>query len=93
MARYYEWQKFPYIYSTSPIDYWYGAELASAEETQRVLSQMPEEPRYDDVFKVLFPTDTQLTPIYICKADNNGTTYIFSDFDIMSAISWWRVAR
>lgn len=40
MARYYE--KFSHIYSASPIDLWYGAELASAEETQRVLSQMPE---------------------------------------------------
>ena len=45
---------------------------------------MPEEPRDGSVYKLYVPCpDTfQLEPIYLCKAENNGTVYIFSDIPV-----------
>ena len=65
-----------------PIDFWEKAELADRIIQDAVLEQMPETPRDGDVYKLVIPDPPMLREIYLCKADNNGTTYIFSDFDI-----------
>lgn len=76
--------EFKFIYRIPPIDFWANAIIASEEESARVLDQMPEEPRENIVFKTYVPGDTELIPVYICKADNNGDTYVFSDEDFVS---------
>ncbi len=73
---------FSFIWWIPPIDFWEGAIVASAEETDRVLEQMPEEPREKVVYKTYVPGDTELTPVYMCKASNNGTTYLFANNDV-----------
>ena len=75
-------EKFNHIWWTFPIDFWENAIVAGDEEAQRVLSQMPEEPRDNLVFKTYMPWDGELAVIYMCKADNNGTIYLFSDENI-----------
>lgn len=81
-------EKFKFIYYMSPIDFWENAIIPSDIETARVLKQMPEEPRTQDVYKLYFPTEISLTPIYLCKAENNGTVYIFSDYNLKSWCEW-----
>ena len=73
---------FRYIWDHSPIDWWYGAQIAGPEETARVLADMPENSRDDIVFKTFMPDDCEFVPVYFCKASNNGTVYIFSDYDV-----------
>ena len=73
---------FKHIYQMDPIDFWEKAELADRIIQDAVLEQMPETPRDGDVYKLVIPDPPMLREIYLCKADNNGTTYIFSDFDI-----------
>ena len=73
---------FKYIWRIPPIDFWAGAMIADASETKKVLNSMPEEPRSETVYVTYVPGDTELTPVYICKADNNGTTYLFADEDV-----------
>lgn len=75
--------EFKHIYQCQPIDYWEKAELADDIIAEEVLKQMPEEPRYRDVYKLLVPAPPSLTEIYLCKADNNGTVYIFSNSDLL----------
>ena len=70
-----------------PIDFWERAELADQIIQEAVLEQMPESPRDGKVYKILFPNPPYLTEIYLCKADNNGTIYIFSNFNIKNVIS------
>ena len=79
--------EFKYIYWTFPIDWWGNAIIATEEETNRVLYQMPEEPRDKRVYKlyVPYPGGSEIVPIYLCKADNNGTVYIFSDYFVYNA--------
>lgn len=74
--------RFEHIYMSPPIDWWGNAILATEEESGRVLSQMPEEPRDGNVYKlyVPYPNGFKIVPIYLCKAENNGTVYIFSDY-------------
>ena len=72
------------IWSGTPIDFWGNAVIASAEESDRVLRQMPEAPRAKIVFKTYLPCDCELIPVYMCKADNNGTVYFFSDKNFMN---------
>ena len=74
--------KFKNIYEAEPIDFWDRAELADEYTTAAVLEQMPETPRDGKVYKIPFPNPPELSEIYLCKADNNGTIYIFSNFDI-----------
>ncbi len=66
----------------SPIDFFEGAMIASEEEAERVIDQMPEHPRHNVVFKVWVPDEMCFTPVFICKADNNGDTYLFADRDV-----------
>ena len=73
-----------HVYCLEPIDYWDNAEPAESIIADEVLRLMPEEPRDDRVYKLVIPTPPCLREIYLCKADNNGTVYIFSDFDITS---------
>lgn len=73
---------FKYVWKISAIDFFEGAMIASENEKERVLKQMPEEPRYDVVFKVWVPGDVEFTPVFVCKADNNGDTYLFADDDV-----------
>lgn len=77
---------FKYIWRIPPIDFWAGAMIAGALETKKVLNSMPEEPRSETVYVTYVPGDTELTPVYICKADNNGTTYLFADEDVFEFI-------
>lgn len=75
---------FKYIYEIAPIDYWENALVPSMEEADRVLAQMPEEPRDFRVYKLLMfkNGEYELFPVYLCKAENNGIVYIFSDIDL-----------
>lgn len=74
--------KFKYVYSMDPIDIWEKAERADSIIEEAVIRQMPECPRYPEVFKLVMPDPPMLREVYLCKADNNGTIYIFSDFDL-----------
>ena len=75
---------FKYIFSIPPIDFWENALCAGLEAETEVLELMPEEPRDGQVYKLLIPNpgDPELEPIYLCKADNNGTVYIFANVDL-----------
>ena len=74
---------FRHIWRGLPIDFWEYAMVANIDEEARVLRQMPEEPRDGSVFKVYVPFDCCLVPLFMCKADNNGSVYFFCDFDIV----------
>lgn len=76
--------KFRYMYKIGPIDYWEGCEIASFDETDRVLRQMPEPARGSIVFRTYVPAPKifSIVPIFMCKAENNGTVYIFCDTEI-----------
>jgi hypothetical protein len=80
---------FPYIYEMAPIDFWDNCLTPSMEEEERVLKQMPEKPRIPTVYKLLyfFAGECELFPIFLCKADNNGTVYVFSDRSLYSALN------
>lgn len=80
----YESEKFAYVWSSPPIDFWEGAIICTIEERERVMAQMPEPARNDIVLKTFMPGDIIMRPIYMCKADNNGSIYYFSDFDFIS---------
>lgn len=70
------------IYMLPPIDFWQKAEEADDIIRDAVLKQMPEYPRDGIVYKLIFPSPPDLIEVYLCKADNNGTTYMFSNYDI-----------
>lgn len=80
--------KFNFIYEMSPIDIWEGALIPSPEESERVLDQMPEGSRDGSVYKVMmfYNGMNDLFPVYLCKADNNGTVYVFSDINLKDAL-------
>lgn len=80
---------FKYVWAHEPIDWWCGACVADLEETERVLGAMPEEPRENIVFKIVMPDGYELVPVYFCKASNNGTVYIFSDYDVNKDYDGW----
>jgi hypothetical protein len=73
-----------HIFSIAPIDNWAGATIANSKETERVLSMMPETPRDNTVYKipVVIGGCPELAAAYLCKADNNGTVYIFTNVDL-----------
>ena len=81
-----------YVYATAPIDFWEGAMYASNRERELVLRQMPEEPRDGEVYKLylFIPGECELTPVLLCKADNNGTVYVFSERELPyePSLSW-----
>lgn len=70
-----------YVYSLSePVDFWTGAQILDDPALEEViLEMMPEAPRVPVILKVFFPYKNSLEPIYLCKADNNGTTYMFTE--------------
>ena len=72
---------FVYIKS-EPVDWWDGAVVEDSAISAEVLAKMPEEPRYPVVYKTFVPYSNRLEPIYLCKADNNGDTYIFTTREI-----------
>lgn len=79
--------KFEYVYLISAIDFWDGAQIADRYETEAVLNQMPET-RDDIVYKLYLPCpgSSSILPVYLCKADNNGTTYIFSRWNLKTGL-------
>lgn len=87
--------KFKHIYGIPPIDFWEGAVYPNDSELYSVLEQMPEEPRSETVYKLYIPVpdNCQLVPIFLCKAENNGTVYIFSDTDLkgIEDLNVWEV--
>jgi hypothetical protein len=74
--------KFKHIYWMQPIDWWERAELADSIIAEAVLNQMPESPRSGEVYKMTIPDPPCIGEMYLCKADNNGTTYIFTNIDL-----------
>ena len=80
---------FDYIYSMPPIDFWDGAGVIIGPIADAVLEQMPEEPRNKTVYAILIPIpgSCELEPIYLCKADNNGTVYVFSLYEIKDSFA------
>lgn len=74
--------RFRYIWRIPPIDFWENAIVTSIEEYDRVMAQMPEEARAEVVLKTYMPADTEMVPVFMCKANNNGTTYLFADKDV-----------
>ena len=70
-----------------PIDFFEKAEVADEVIQDAVLKQMPEYPRDGIVYKLLLPNPPMFTEVYLCKADNNGTIYIFSNFDLRMMFS------
>lgn len=71
---------FKYCWVISPIDDWDHAIVASKNEAIQVIASMLEKPRDGMVYKTYVPYDGALRPIYMCKADNNGAVYVFSDY-------------
>lgn len=79
-----------FIYTAAPCDVWTGAISVDEEERETILALMPEESRDDKVYKSYLPGNGyDLEPVYFCKADNNGTTYIFSNFEFLCEGLWW----
>lgn len=69
-----------YIYYAPPCDFWAGCPMADDLERDIILKLMPEYPRCNEVYKAFLPGNgCNLEVFYFCKADNNGTTYIFSN--------------
>lgn len=79
--------KFKHIYQFEPIDFWDKLELADSLIAEEVLKQMPEAPRDGEVYRMVFPNPPMLEEIYLCKADNNGTTYIFSNINLFKVFA------
>lgn len=75
--------RYRYVWRGLPIDFWEGAMVAGIDETNTILAQMPEEPREEMVLMTYVPYDCGLVPLFMCKADNNGSVYFFCDFDIV----------
>lgn len=73
------------VYIGSPIDDFNNAEIVPEFLGDVFLTLMNEPPRFNDVFRILLPSDSSLLPAYICKADNNGTVYIFTEANIDSS--------
>lgn len=80
--------KFNHVYMMDPIDFWEKATLADEYTTAAVLAQMPEPPRNETVYKLILPDPPEFSEVYLCKADNNGTIYIFSNFDLHSVFRY-----
>lgn len=68
-----------YVYQLpDAVDFWTGAQMIDNPVLEsEILERMPEEPRIPLVLQVFFPYKNNLEPIYLCKAENNGTTYMF----------------
>ena len=71
------------IGSIGPIDYWGGAQIADREIAEEIFEIMPEPPRGGIIGGVVYvthlpnPAWEKMEPLYMCKADNNGTVYLF----------------
>lgn len=84
---------FKYIYAMEPIDFWSGATVVDLDDDNCVkvyqdMDALEEVPRDGNVYKLMIPSPVQLEEIYLCKADNNGTVYIFTDTDLSD---WGRI--
>lgn len=91
-------KKFEFVYLIPPVDFWNDAIICEHEDRDRVLFNMPEETRDGLVAKMYIPgfigCELFTFPIFICKADNNGNAYIFSDRDLeKSIISYFDYAK
>lgn len=88
--------------SMGPIDFWDGAVwherpsffVGTGNDClwQEVLDNMPEEPREYKVYETLIPVPYYLAmiPIYLCKADNNGTVYVLSRYNFdLGDLGWY----
>ena len=69
-----------------PIDFWDGASIIEGERKDEVLSLMPEPPRDGDVFLTYLPNSewSEMQELYMCKADNNGTVYLFAERNVIA---------
>lgn len=79
---------FKYRYWTQPIDFWNGATVAPQNIEESVIAQMPDEV-VSKVYQLFIPSPPELIPIYLCKGENNGTTYIFSDYALKEALGYF----
>lgn len=73
------------IYSIGPIDFWGGAQVVSVEEFELITGIMPEEARTcEGVYKTWIPCDWDgtMAEVYMCKAENNGTVYLFTKSEL-----------
>lgn len=77
-------EKNMYIYAIDPIDNFTGATSCGWSETLWILNLMPDEPRDKEVYKtwIVVPGFDFLFLVYLCKGENNGTTYVFSTNEI-----------
>lgn len=73
------------IGSLGPIDIWEGSFEVDGDVKDEVLSLMPEPPRSNDVYLTYLPNPEwgEMQPLFMCKADNNGTVYLFAETDIV----------
>lgn len=74
-----------FIYRVQPVDWWDGAVVADSVTTAKILEMMPEQPRTQDVYIIRFPHESEMKEVYLCKAENNGTVYVFAEFDIIDS--------
>lgn len=68
-----------------PIDWWNGAFEVEGARKAEVLALMPEAPRCEEVFLTYIPNPNraEMQELYMCKADNNGTVYLFAQNDVI----------
>lgn len=86
---------FKYVYRIPPIDFFRNliveGGLSDAFpycEAPSVFHDMPDIPRDDTVYKFFVPYDGgEMVPVYLCKGDNNGDTYLFSNYDWLSYLT------
>jgi hypothetical protein len=67
----------------APIDFWGHATVPDDSDPMLPIIEelMPEKPRVEGmIFMTYMPVDgySELQPVYLYKADNNGNTYLFS---------------
>jgi len=73
---------FNYMWTLPPIDEFSDLIIVDGSTRDNVISNMPEVERTNNVYKMYIPYDNFIVPVYLCKADNNGTVYLFSDYDV-----------
>ncbi len=82
-----------YRYQCAPCDFWSGGIIATEEERKIIYNLMPKSEgiRGDGVYKAYLPGNgCNLEAFYFCKADNNGTTFIFSNSNL-TELHWEEV--
>lgn len=80
--------KFGFIYRVPAVDFFNGLLVEGPSETaDDVINELPDEPRDGEVYKFYVPMDDGIIPVYLCKGDNNGDTYLFSHRDWLSYLT------